>query len=53
MSFNQFSEARTLWGGGVSVMLYMHDDCIGLICFSDENKAEGKTLSRPSHGVVL
>src|SRR5208283_1813656 len=34
MSFNQLSEARMLCNGfEFRVMLYLHDDCISLICF--------------------
>jgi hypothetical protein len=31
-----------LGGGGVSVMLHMHDDCIDLICFSEKTRQKQK-----------
>jgi hypothetical protein len=42
MSFNQLSEARTLGGSDMSVMLHMHDDYIGLICFSEKIRQKAK-----------
>jgi len=45
MSFNQFSEARTLWVGEVNVILHLHDEHIGLICFSEKNKRKGMNLT--------
>jgi len=53
MSFNQFSEARTLLSCGVSVMLHLHDERIGLICFSEKTTLKAKSLPLPFYETQL